>query len=92
MNSKDIFINGLTDEGFSGVCNDGCGCSIQEFNLCGEFNINECNPGYKIKTNCGKCTAYQTFCHGESDTDSGYCIVESKELAVIMNSIEVENE
>jgi len=45
MNAKRIVIHYLRENGFDGLCMDGCGCGIGDFMPCGEFG-SECIPAY----------------------------------------------
>lgn len=46
---RDIVLEWLTTHGYDALCNDGCGCSIDDFMPCcyGE-NIESCEPGRRI--------------------------------------------
>jgi len=58
MNVTDIIRTFLDTNGFDGLVDpyDECGCSKDNFNPCGEPNIN-CYPGYK-----GSCTCDDKGC------------------------------
>ncbi len=36
----------LQADGFSGLCGDGCGCSLEDLMDCGEPSPSWCHPGY----------------------------------------------
>ncbi len=56
MTVKEILIEWLTEHGYSGLWNENeCGCGIdatcpEKFILCDAESIEDCQPGYKVKT------------------------------------------
>jgi len=73
MNVTDIVIKYLKDNGYDGLCGDGCGCGLDDFAPC-DSNIGDCKPAYKVKSDCGNCENQCIF-EGEAD----YCYKETKE-------------
>ncbi len=64
MHSEPIrtyIIKALKEKGYTGlyngeVCNEGCGCSIDDLSPCECLNLDECKPAYKI--DCVACPIY----------------------------------
>ena len=44
---EDIVINYLKDNGFDGLCTDGCGCVVNDLVPCGG-PFESCKPGYRV--------------------------------------------
>jgi hypothetical protein len=55
MTAKEIIIKYLQDNGYDGLCNDDCGCGINDLFPCGGSPDN-CVPAYKSKCDlhCGE--------------------------------------
>ena len=64
MDSKPMrayIIKALKEKGYTGlyngeVCNEGCGCGIDDLAPCECLNLDECKPAYKIE--CLLCPIY----------------------------------
>jgi len=67
MTVQEIIKKYLRDNGFDGLCNDDCGCGIDDFAPCDSLSL-DCNPAYKC--NCK---------HDECDNKFGNCYTTSKE-------------
>lgn len=51
MTVNEILIEWLKEHGYSGLWNEEeCGCPIDDLILCDGEGIEECHPGYKVKT------------------------------------------
>lgn len=48
MEVSNIVSKYLLDNGYDGLCNDGCGCFLDDFMPCGNCH-NDCVPGYEGK-------------------------------------------
>jgi hypothetical protein len=48
MNLREIIKKHLEDNGFDGLCGEGCGCQTSELFWCEHPNMDDCQPGYKI--------------------------------------------
>ena len=63
MTVKEILIEWLKAHGFTALCGDECGCSIDDLMPCEEICIHGCEPGYAIPcTACGECESYDPDC------------------------------
>jgi len=51
MDCRKIIIEYLKANGYDGLCNTDlpCGCTLDDFMPCVEFDINECKAGYEHK-------------------------------------------
>lgn len=48
MNIRQIVKKYLKDNGYDGLCGEGCGCQISELFCCECPEMDYCQPGYKI--------------------------------------------
>jgi hypothetical protein len=46
MTVKEILIEYLKEKGFTGLCSESCGCTLDDLAPCGEFYL-DCQPGYR---------------------------------------------
>ncbi len=62
MTVSEIVAKYLLENGYDGLCCDGCGCSIADLFVCENMNPS-CQPAYahrgQCKTCTGKCDAYE---------------------------------
>lgn len=53
MTVKEMIEKYLRDNGFDGLCNDDCGCPLDDLMPCCD-SIEGCVPGYKVPCDCGE--------------------------------------
>ena len=71
MTVKDIVIIYLRENGFDGLCNENCGCGIDDFCPFDDYTF-DCKPAYKRHSSqCLKCDNYCN-CAPEEDVEI-YC-------------------
>ena len=52
MNVYDIIVKYLKNNGYDGLCNENCGCPINDLMPCDE-SLADCEPGHKKQCDCG---------------------------------------
>ena len=69
MTVNQIIIDYLKTNSFEGLCNDDCGCGLEDLAPCDEMKP-ECTPAYKCKCAAeGKCEHGHLGCYLEHKTD-----------------------
>jgi len=53
MNLKEIVVTYLKDNGYDGLCNEDCGCALDDL-ICCEEPKPDCEPGYMGPCDCGE--------------------------------------
>jgi hypothetical protein len=69
---KIILTEWLKEYNYDGLAGDHCGCGINDLCPC-DCNLLNCQPAYKIKTDCKNC---KTPCDGEiynNNSSDAYC-------------------
>lgn len=69
MTVADIVRKYLTDNGYDGLCTDGCGCSLDEFMPCCSDGVPDCVPAYRVSE--------------ERARELGYYIMESCDFVMV---------
>lgn len=54
LSVQEIVIAYLKQNGYDGLYNDDCGCTLDDFMPCGEVGP-DCSAGYRMKCNCEDC-------------------------------------
>lgn len=70
MTAIEIIEKHLIDNGFDGLCKDGCACGLGWLVSC-ESDFSECQPAYRIKCKCEHC---ECDCEGKDDGQE-HCFV-----------------
>jgi hypothetical protein len=73
MDTRDIVAKFLRENGFDGLCGDGCGCGIDDLASCSSESFLECTPAHKYKMDCENC---DSAC--DLDETTGYCYRETE--------------
>ena len=68
---KGILAEYLKTNGFDGLCGDSCGCSLDNFMPCTNWDGNghNCNPAYKVRRKCSDCKTQCDGYDGDNETD-----------------------
>lgn len=65
MTVIDIVRDYLTANGYDGLTDNTCGCSLDDLAPCGEWSENamSCVPGYRVPCDCGEDAEYKCAFH-----------------------------
>jgi hypothetical protein len=83
MTVREIVEEYLKAHGYGGLCNGylGCGCVVGDLMPCEMDTQHDCEPGYIHY--CENCALVKDGCDSDArqeDSDSAYCVTDTKEI------------